>query len=242
MIFFRLIGLFSWSVFCTSIVQGQRHVFIANLTSAAPNGLRSSNASITSNGTSNGTSDANIAFQNLTDLDPFKSRAAAVQNLQSFTGALAGIPAPPIRKSNDKSKPFQVQGDTFSDFAAAGSRTCDVQFAKCSNAANAKNTQKGKRKSSKNKKARSITAAGNLTNTTDSGGPKQNANADTATVPDTSEKAGPNKFAGSHSVAECDAQKTACNAAQKNAPFQSFNFENVGPDPEMPEFDLLCAP
>jgi hypothetical protein len=51
---------------------------------------------------------------------------------------------------------------------------------------------------------------------------------------------GPNK--GDISVADCNAQKTACNTAQKNAPFQSFNLENVGPDPAMPDFDLLCAP
>jgi len=42
-------------------------------------------------------------------------------------------------------------------------------------------------------------------------------------------------------VADCDTQRTSCNTAQKNAPFQSFDLENVGPDPAMPDFDLLCA-
>lgn len=89
-----------------------------------------------------------------------------------------------------------------------------------------------------NNRAR-IRAVGNITSAAVS---KGNADADTITAPDTSEKAGPNKPENSLSVADCDAQKTACNTAQKNAPFQSFDLENVGPDPDMPEFDLLCAP
>jgi hypothetical protein len=80
-----------------------------------------------------------------------------------------------------------------------------------------------------------------LKNNTSAGVPKENADASSATAPETKENAGPNKGNGI-SVADCDAQKTACNAAQKNAPFQSFNLENVGPDPAMPDFDLLCAP
>lgn len=79
-------------------------------------------------------------------------------------------------------------------------------------------------------------------NTTDAAVPKKNANADTTTAPDTREKAGPTKTGSAPSIADCDTQKIACNAAQKNAPFQSFNLENVGPDPDMPEFDLFCAP
>lgn len=101
---------------------------------------------------------------------------------------------------------------------------------------------KGQGKGGKKIKARVVRVVGNFTNSTNAAVPKENANADSATAPDTSEKAGPNKPGSSLSVADCDAQKTACVAAQKNAPFQSFNLENVGPDPEMPEFDLLCAP
>ena len=41
---------------------------------------------------------------------------------------------------------------------------------------------------------------------------------------------------------QCDGQLTACNLAQKNAPFQTFALENLGPDPASPDFDLLCAP
>lgn len=92
-----------------------------------------------------------------------------------------------------------------------------------------------------NNRAR-IRAIGSPKNNTSAGVPKENAKADTATAPDTNEKAGPTKPGTGVSIADCDAQKTSCIAAQKNAPFQSFNLENVGPDPEMPEFDLLCAP
>lgn len=33
-----------------------------------------------------------------------------------------------------------------------------------------------------------------------------------------------------------------CNEAQIDAPFQTFNLEDIGPDPLDPEFELLCAP
>jgi hypothetical protein len=31
-----------------------------------------------------------------------------------------------------------------------------------------------------------------------------------------------------------------CEAAQKAAPIQTFNLENLGPDPAEPDFDLIC--
>jgi hypothetical protein len=40
----------------------------------------------------------------------------------------------------------------------------------------------------------------------------------------------------------CQSQMTQCNAVVRAAPFQTFNLVNVGPDPNMPDFDLLCAP
>ena len=33
-----------------------------------------------------------------------------------------------------------------------------------------------------------------------------------------------------------------CHEAQLDAPFQTFNLEDIGPDPLDPEFELLCAP
>jgi hypothetical protein len=131
--FLILIGFFSWSVACEAIIQGQVHVFITNVTTTLANGTISSNTSTNANASSNADSDANIPLQNnLTDLSPFKSRAAAIQNLQSFNGALAGVQAPPILMSTDTTRPFLVQGDTFPDFATAGGRTCEKQYSGCS--------------------------------------------------------------------------------------------------------------
>jgi len=56
-------------------------------------------------------------------------------NLQTFTGNL-GAAADVITFSGDDTRPFEVNGDTFVNFAAAAQRTCDIQFNACANAAN----------------------------------------------------------------------------------------------------------
>ncbi|KAK1701391.1 hypothetical protein BDP55DRAFT_19146 [Colletotrichum godetiae] len=58
------------------------------------------------------------------------------QNLQTFDGNLGGVQASAITKSNDPSRPFEVDGDTFPDFNTAAGRSCDNQKNKCSQAAN----------------------------------------------------------------------------------------------------------
>ncbi|KIH94652.1 hypothetical protein SPBR_06155 [Sporothrix brasiliensis 5110] len=63
-----------------------------------------------------------------------KPRAAT--NLQFFQGALSNIAAPPISQSNDATRPFSVDGDTFTDFQSAVDRSCDNQHNSCANAAN----------------------------------------------------------------------------------------------------------
>ncbi|KAF6809491.1 hypothetical protein CPLU01_02188 [Colletotrichum plurivorum] len=63
-------------------------------------------------------------------------RQAGSQNLQTFTGALGGVKASPITKSNNPDRPFEVEGDTFPDFSTAANRACDNQKNKCSEAAN----------------------------------------------------------------------------------------------------------
>ncbi|KAF2279681.1 uncharacterized protein EI97DRAFT_183888 [Westerdykella ornata] len=60
---------------------------------------------------------------------------------------------------------------------------------------------------------------------------------------------------GGVSVGECDGQKDECNRAQDAAPIKDFQSaggggqqqqqqavvsENIGPDPEFPDFDLIC--
>ncbi|OHE96607.1 hypothetical protein CORC01_08064 [Colletotrichum orchidophilum] len=58
------------------------------------------------------------------------------QNLQTFEGNLGGVQASAITKSNNPSRPFEVDGDTFPDFTTAAGRSCDNQKNKCSQAAN----------------------------------------------------------------------------------------------------------
>lgn len=56
-------------------------------------------------------------------------------NLQTFTGDLGGA-APAVTNSGDSTKPFEVNGDTFVNQAAAVQRSCDVQFNTCADQAN----------------------------------------------------------------------------------------------------------
>merc|ERR1712000_710689 len=58
----------------------------------------------------------------------------AEQNVQPFTGAIGGLQAPPITNSGDLDRPYEVEGDTFPDFASAASRSCDTQKNDCADA------------------------------------------------------------------------------------------------------------
>ncbi|CAK7202492.1 hypothetical protein SEUCBS139899_005215 [Sporothrix eucalyptigena] len=60
----------------------------------------------------------------------------AATNLQFFQGALANIAAPAISQSNDVTRPFEVDGDTFTNFEDAINRSCDNQHNSCADAAN----------------------------------------------------------------------------------------------------------
>ncbi|KAF2198528.1 hypothetical protein GQ43DRAFT_474456 [Delitschia confertaspora ATCC 74209] len=110
-----------------------------------------------------------------------------LSNLQSFNGSLGGIPASPITSSGDPKRPFEVEGDTFTDFKSAAARSCDRQFDGCSKIANENKAFK---------------------------------------------------------VSECDTQKKACQSTQLAAKVQDFTTgvasQNIGPDPDFPDFDLIC--
>ncbi|KAH7125402.1 hypothetical protein B0J11DRAFT_579952 [Dendryphion nanum] len=110
-------------------------------------------------------------------------------DLQTFSGQLGGIRASPIISSGDDRRPFQVEGDTFTDFNTAAQRSCDRQANSCSQSANEQ---------------------GN----------------------------------GQFKVGDCDRQKQECNNAQNNAPVKDFQTgvasTNIGPDPDFPDFDLIC--
>ncbi|OBT93411.1 hypothetical protein VE01_08801 [Pseudogymnoascus verrucosus] len=64
-------------------------------------------------------------------------------NLQTFTGALGGAAAEPITSTNDQNRPFEVAGDTFTDFKSAASRTCDNQKNACAKIANSGGNSNG---------------------------------------------------------------------------------------------------
>ncbi|CAI6338258.1 unnamed protein product [Periconia digitata] len=136
----------------------------------------------------------------------FFRRQASPSNLQTFTQSLGGVSALPITSSGNAERPFEVDGDTFNDFATAAQRSCDRQANACSKAAN-------------------------------DGGNKE------------------------FKVNDCDQQKNACNDAQKSATVTSFGqadanagggggnnnngagviaSTNIGPDPQFPDFDLIC--
>ncbi|KFZ12896.1 hypothetical protein V502_06871 [Pseudogymnoascus sp. VKM F-4520 (FW-2644)] len=56
--------------------------------------------------------------------------------IQTFTDALGGAAAEPITNTDDPDRPFQVGGDTFTDFKSAASRSCDDQKNACAKIAN----------------------------------------------------------------------------------------------------------
>ncbi|KAF4596583.1 hypothetical protein EYR38_007970 [Pleurotus pulmonarius] len=60
-------------------------------------------------------------------------------NLQTFSGALGGVEAPPVTDAGNGR--FQVQGNTFNNLRDALTRSCDLQVNDCSNAANASGNQ-----------------------------------------------------------------------------------------------------
>ncbi|KAF2672589.1 hypothetical protein BT63DRAFT_131398 [Microthyrium microscopicum] len=43
-------------------------------------------------------------------------------------------------------------------------------------------------------------------------------------------------------ASDCDTQLTQCQTAQKSAPFQTFNLDNLGVDPNDSDYELLCMP
>ncbi|KAL1851044.1 hypothetical protein VTK73DRAFT_9550 [Phialemonium thermophilum] len=65
-------------------------------------------------------------------------RQQQASNLQAFSGALGGVSASAITQSNDPTRQFEVDGDTFNDFPTAANRACDNQHNKCADLANSK--------------------------------------------------------------------------------------------------------
>lgn len=64
------------------------------------------------------------------------STATSGDNVQTFTGALGGISAPPVIFTAGSDRPFSTDDATFVNAAAALQRSCSVQHNQCANAAN----------------------------------------------------------------------------------------------------------
>ncbi|KAK8068015.1 hypothetical protein PG996_007127 [Apiospora saccharicola] len=60
-------------------------------------------------------------------------RQTLQDDIQPFNGKLGGFSA---ASSQDKKRPFTVEGDTFTDFKTAANRACDNQKNDCADAAN----------------------------------------------------------------------------------------------------------
>ncbi|KAL3417187.1 hypothetical protein PVAG01_11187 [Phlyctema vagabunda] len=67
---------------------------------------------------------------------PLLLHPRTLTNLQAFTGALGGAAAPAITNSGDSQRPFEVDGDTFTDFKTAAERACNNQKNSCAKIAN----------------------------------------------------------------------------------------------------------
>ncbi|KAE8382586.1 hypothetical protein BDV26DRAFT_288385 [Aspergillus bertholletiae] len=60
---------------------------------------------------------------------------ASVDKRQAFTGTLGGS-APEVTNTGDSQRPYGVDGDTFTDYKSAASRSCNNQFDSCQKIAN----------------------------------------------------------------------------------------------------------
>lgn len=70
------------------------------------------------------------------ELFPRQQQRVLVANLQAFTGNKGNAPASAITSSGNTDRPFEVDGDTFTDFQSAANRACDNQKNTCAKTAN----------------------------------------------------------------------------------------------------------
>ncbi|KAI1427314.1 hypothetical protein F5Y12DRAFT_792623 [Xylaria sp. FL1777] len=65
-----------------------------------------------------------------------EGQQVGLTNLNIFTEALGGAKAPPITRSDDPQHPYEINGETVSDFNTAIDKTCDFQKNDCGELAN----------------------------------------------------------------------------------------------------------
>lgn len=66
----------------------------------------------------------------------FRAPRAATGNLFLFAGALGGATAEPVTATGDATRPFACNGNTFTTFVDAATRSCNDQFNACAKVAN----------------------------------------------------------------------------------------------------------
>ncbi|KAL8949919.1 MAG: hypothetical protein Q9222_004008 [Ikaeria aurantiellina] len=98
----------------------------------------SSNSTVAANSTAGiittTTSDSAASTATASDASTSSASGGGGDNVQTFTGALGGLPPPVIESSGDR--PFSVNGNTFVNSGAALQRSCAIQHNACANAAN----------------------------------------------------------------------------------------------------------
>ncbi|KAF2035432.1 hypothetical protein EK21DRAFT_106961 [Setomelanomma holmii] len=165
-----------------------------------------------------------------------------LSDLQTFSSALGGTRASAITNSGDSSRPFSVDGQTFDSFASAAQRSCDNQFQACQSAANGNGNGNQQNQASSNRNGQSQNNNNNQNN-------QQNKDRKQKSKrQDGKGNGGGNGIEkrqnGGLTVNQCDQQKDQCNSAQQSATVKDFNTAvastNIGPDPQFPDFDLIC--
>ncbi|PQE32911.1 ribosomal s17 protein [Rutstroemia sp. NJR-2017a WRK4] len=109
---------------------------VATTAAAQATGKGGAGAGANSKSSSAVTSSASATVSKAAVQSSSAAPAASSPAASSSSGALGGLPALPITKSNDPARPFEVNGNTFVNEAAALQRSCDIQFNACADAFN----------------------------------------------------------------------------------------------------------
>ncbi|KAM3075279.1 hypothetical protein ACMFMG_007278 [Clarireedia jacksonii] len=106
----------------------------ASAVAAGPNNSNPTSSAVASAtaGSKSGSSSAASSAAQATGNGGSKSSSSSAAS----SGALGGIAAPAVTKSSDPARPFEVNGNTFVNQAAALQRSCDIQFNACADAFN----------------------------------------------------------------------------------------------------------
>lgn len=111
-------------------------VVAGNSGSSSSSGNSANSGSSTSSGSSASSSSSTSSGKTASSGSSTSSGSTASSgNVAIKSGSLGGNP-PAVTKSNDSTRPFSVNGNTFVNEAAAVQRACDIQFNACADAVN----------------------------------------------------------------------------------------------------------